>query len=249
MGACGRIAFDPMVAGRDAAADASTDIAIDAGLPPGLVAWYPLDDAPGATTFRDVIGGHDGGCTFGTCPTSAPGHHGTAMHFDGAMTCIDIADAGQLDLPAFTITIWGNQEVAASSVGMTQYAKRVDVAGMARDSWQLEDGSAGELQFTTNHGATSNEYAYAPSPPPTIVLGTWQHFAGTWDGTTTRIYANGVQVAFGNHTAPIAYDTHPGLIGCDDNVGVSETYQGTLDDMQIYNRALTDTEIAQLAGM
>lgn len=244
---CGRVAFDPLGdAARDAARDAAADVAFDANLPVGLVAWYPLDEVSG-TRFHDVIGAHDGGCTFGSCPTPTQGHHGGAMHFDGVTNCIDIADAGQLELPAFTIAVWAKQEIVAGGNGMTQFAKRVDVMAMALDSWQLEDLSANTVQFTTNHGATTNEYAY--SPVPKIILGTWQHLAGTWDGAMTRVYADGVLAASQSHPAPIAYDAHPGLIGCDDNAGIAENYQGTLDDLQIYNRALADTEIAQLAGM
>jgi hypothetical protein len=70
---------------------------------------------------------------------------------------------------------------------------------------------------------------------------TWSHLAGTYDGTTLRLYVNGVQVASRAQTGSIATTTDPLQIGGDSFFG--QYFQGTIDEFRIYNRALTATEI------
>ena len=67
-----------------------------------------------------------------------------------------------------------------------------------------------------------------------------------YDGTTKRLYIDGTQVAMAGHAA-LMYDNKPVKIGCDDNSGNALFYQGTLDELQIYSRALTPAEIITLA--
>jgi hypothetical protein len=69
----------------------------------------------------------------------------------------------------------------------------------------------------------------------------WTHVAGTYDGTTLRLYINGVQVASVNRTGPIATSTGPLRIGGNSLWG--EFFQGRIDEVRVYNRALTPAEI------
>ena len=87
-----------------------------------------------------------------------------------------------------------------------------------------------------------------PTAPGTIVPGQWQHLASTWDGTTKPIYIDGVELATSGGAA-IVYDAGPMLIGCDANTGSSAAFfVGSLDDLQIYDRALNAGEIGALAA-
>jgi hypothetical protein len=72
------------------------------------------------------------------------------------------------------------------------------------------------------------------------------HVAYSFDPATQvqALYVNGVLVNAGLVNKTIGYDTHPVLIGADDNGGVpGYFYQGDIDDLTLYNRALTGTEI------
>ena len=71
----------------------------------------------------------------------------------------------------------------------------------------------------------------------------------TWDGANKRMYIDGVRVATMPQAQPIFYDGHPTMIGCDDNVGIGEAFAGTLDDFVVYDRALTDAEVALLSTL
>lgn len=237
LAACGRLGF-----GADARSDTTAaDAAPDAGLPAGLVAWYPLDDQ----SFRDSVSSQTGTC-FGTCPVVGPGHIGQGLVFDGASDCVGFPDDGRFDLAQLTVAVWANQSAAAGVNGDTQVAKRVDVTGNVRDSWQLEDYSDGTQAFTSNSGTTSNDQL--DSAAGLVTLGVWHHLAISFDGTTRKLYVDGALRVEAGGTASFAYDSHAVTLGCDDNAGVSEAYAGTLDELEIYNRALTDAEIAALAA-
>jgi hypothetical protein len=75
----------------------------------------------------------------------------------------------------------------------------------------------------------------------TLPLNTWSHLASTYDGTTLRLYVNGVQVASRAQTGAIPADPGPLTLGGDGFYG--QFFTGRIDEVQIYDRALSQTEI------
>jgi hypothetical protein len=76
-----------------------------------------------------------------------------------------------------------------------------------------------------------------------LPLGTWSHVAVTYDGANQRLYVNGVQVASRAQTGSMALGNGPLRIGGNGS-WATEFFQGLIDDVRVYNRALTATEIA-----
>ena len=72
-------------------------------------------------------------------------------------------------------------------------------------------------------------------------LNVWTHVAFTYDGTTQRLFVNGAQVATRAQTGNIQATNSPLWIGGNNPYG--EYFVGLLDDVRVYNRALTATEI------
>jgi hypothetical protein len=241
---CGRYDFGTVDAHRDGIRDVPPDLLADAGVP-GAVVHFELEDM--TMTYVDTLGGEPGTCVPPTCPTAAPGRHGQGMHFDGVDDCIVVPDTqGYFETQAITLAIWAHQDPGATTA-ISQFSIRADPSGNARNSWQMEDYMDGTLAFTSNHGAVSNVQAL--SAPGAIINGQWQHLAISWDGATKRIYIDGARVASMPVGMPLYYDGHPADIGCDDNGGNSEVFLGTLDDFIVYDRALTDAEVALLATL
>src|SRR5438045_7067833 len=86
---------------------------------------------------------------------------------------------------------------------------------------------------------TSVHELYGPSPVP---LNTWTHLAATYDAVTGQsLYVNGVQVANTSTTGNMITSIGPLRIGGNSIFG--EYYVGTIDDVRVYNRALSQTEI------
>jgi hypothetical protein len=80
-----------------------------------------------------------------------------------------------------------------------------------------------------------------------LPLNTWTHVATTYDGSTQRLFVGGTQVASRTQTGAIATSNSPLRIG--GNGVWSEWFAGLLDEVRVYNRALSASEIsAALSG-
>jgi hypothetical protein len=69
----------------------------------------------------------------------------------------------------------------------------------------------------------------------------WSHVATTWDGTTLRLYVNGAQVGSRAVAGTLSTTSDPLRIGGDATWG--EYFAGTIDEVRVYNRALSAAEI------
>jgi hypothetical protein len=74
----------------------------------------------------------------------------------------------------------------------------------------------------------------------TLTLNTWTHLAGTYDGTALRLYVNGALVATFAQTGSMTATTGALRIGGDFS---NEFFTGLIDEVRVYNRALSQTEI------
>ena len=81
--------------------------------------------------------------------------------------------------------------------------------------------------------------------PSQILDGAWHHAAATFDGRVMRVYLDGAEIGNLDRPGPITINAAaPAFIGS--SGGASEHLQGTLDDLRIYERALTVAEVRQL---
>jgi len=76
------------------------------------------------------------------------------------------------------------------------------------------------------------------------VYGTWYHAAWTWDGATSRLYVDGAEVLTRAFAGPLNTDNNPITIGGRSQTSYSIT--GMVDDVRIYNTALSQSEIEAL---
>ena len=74
-----------------------------------------------------------------------------------------------------------------------------------------------------------------------LAANTWSYLAATYDGATLRLYVNGAEVSSQAQTGNIATSTNPLQIGGDSIYG--QYFQGLIDDVRIYNTALTQSQI------
>lgn len=72
-------------------------------------------------------------------------------------------------------------------------------------------------------------------------MNTWTHLAATCNGATLRLYVNGVQVSSIAKTGNLLTSTNPLQIDSDSFYG--QYFAGTLDEIRVYNRALSASEI------
>jgi hypothetical protein len=250
----------------DAASDAASDVP-PTSLLDGLVGYWRLDDRSSALVADSSPEGNDG--TVMGAPTldmtdlpalkfSDPG----AYVFAGASDAVVVPDSPSLRPAKISISAWVNlasQNARGSNCGMApaqlQYIVHRRNTRSAEGNFEgvaLMKESSGTFGFllTTNDGLPS--YAHSITLAQT---GTWYHLVATFDGVTMLLYVNGALEGFAGHMAPIDYDpTRPLFIartGECGNTGEATwdaRFNGTLDDLRIYDRVLTVGEIARLGA-
>jgi hypothetical protein len=203
---------------------------------PGLVARFSFETSPATT--NDSLGGPSGSCNVDECPSVVPGHHGNAYRFDGVNDCILVPDAGQLDASRFSLAMWLWQ---ASDGAMSPLSKAVPPTS---NSWQIESDVGRRMSFTTNN---EGNHDFLWTSDNAVAIDGWQYVVATWDGTTKRLYLDGLLAASAADSA-IVLDSHGAQIGCDDNLPtIDGWYDGAIDEIELYDRALDDAEVAELA--
>jgi hypothetical protein len=198
-----------------------------------LVGHWRFDEASGSLA-TDASGNHNPG-TLVNSPTRVSGKLGTgALQFSAAsQQYITVANSSSLNSPVRSITI-------AAWVNATDWSgnRRILQKGNSDNQYRLL-AEGGVLKFHLNGVDTLT----APLPP----TATWVHVAATWEGSTMTIYTNGVTQTSAGAGGTLATTSDPLAIARKNGSGVSGDYfNGRLDDVRIYNRALSGLEIAML---
>jgi hypothetical protein len=197
-----------------------------------LVGAWGFDETSG-TTAADASGRGNAGTLDG--PTwSTAGKFGGALSFDGVNDWVTIPDANVLDLTTgMTMEAWVRPSAIGSlwrCVMLKEQPADLIYALYAGDS----RGHAATDVFTSADIGLSGT--------ATTALNTWTHLAATYDGSTLRLYVNGVQAASRAVTGSIRASTGVLRIGGDSSWS-DEWFSGLIDEVRLYNRALSATEI------
>jgi hypothetical protein len=220
----------------DGALSASDDVTVIVNAAPvsgsGLVAHYRLDDAAG-TIAKDATGVYPGTLVNG--PRWVTGRYAGATRFDGVNDYISLPHVNAAGA-GLTIAMW----VHTSSFAPTSQRFLAKATGMSaqENDWMLGlEGRRLRFRLKTN-GVTTTLTARDLNLP----RNTWYHAAATYDGSRMRVYVNGMEVASQAKTGAVAMNANVPL-----NLGRSPDgshyMEGRLDDVRIYNRALTAQEI------
>jgi glucose/arabinose dehydrogenase/PKD repeat protein len=215
-------------------ADSTLTATFTAPQPGNPIAAYNFDAGTG-TTLADVTGkGHTGTLTGPTWSTA--GKTGGALSFDGVNDSVRINDANDLDLTnKMTFEAWLRPTALNGGVGGWRTALFKETGGgMAYGLYANDDGSRPAVHV--NIGGEQRTRGTAQLP-----LNAWTHLAATYDGTTLRLYVNGAQVSSKAQTGAVAASTGPLKLG--GNAIWGEWYAGLMDDVRVYDRALTTAEI------
>jgi hypothetical protein len=229
---CGRAAFDPLSDAAPPTPDARV-------LPDGLVAWYPMDVVADGR-MSDQAGPHDGACAPGACPAlTAPGQIGAAYVFDGDNDIVRIPSVAALETTGgFTVAAWVFR--AISGDGSCIFNK--GYGEISDNSWQACISDDAMLSFYSASETGPHQQISGP-----LERERWYHVALWWDGTTKATYVDGTQTA-AEFAIPIAFDDRPITLGADiDNAALVLAFRGQIDDLRVYNRALTPAELSVLS--
>lgn len=239
---CGRLQFEPLFDGQGVGSDADSGADSDATseLPEGLVAWYTFEDSgPDAT---DASGhGHLARCLEQSCPTPTAGRIGNGFAFSDAR--LDVSSTAELrTTQGFTVATWSHYQLGSPQARRCMAGKALGTAN--HNSWGLCVEADTNILFFSVTGA----FASFLISNGTIQAEQWHHVAIRWDGTVKTIFIDGAQDPM-TETVAIEFDDGPVRIGADIDSGVQVApWSGVIDDLRIYDRALSDAEIAELAA-
>jgi len=201
----------------------------------GLAGYWKLDENTGTSASDASTNGNTGTLTNG--PTWTTGQIGSAVDFDGVddyVTAAGSTSSANITGP-LTVSAWikpgtnsGNQYIVGKWNGATllNYLLRVNTSGTTV-TFFVGDGNV-------DNGASG-----------TVSVGAWSHVVGLWDGVDTKIYINGVFVA--KAATPLPPDASGTSLFFGQGSGSGGgPYNGDLDEVRVYNRALSADEVGQL---
>jgi len=221
-----------------------------ADLTDGLIAHWALDETSG-TTATDSAGSNDGTLVNG--PTWVTGQIGGALNFDGADDYVNIPYTSSFQLPVFSVSAWINPTIDLASTGGTILARGEDAAS---DNWALvlrvaQSGSASEGVSIAYEGNGDQDYYWHTNFFPPI--NTWTHIVATRssDGTLSIYINGGLHSQWGATPTPTSNCFQDFAIGAtwlkkSGEPFVTSFFPGLIDDVMIYDRALSPEEVEQL---
>ncbi len=203
---------------------------------------WAFNEGHGAVA-HDYSGHHNEGALEGAAQWTHGRFQG-ALGFDGSTAAVHVPDSPSLEPANVTVTAWVN---ASASPGIYRYIVAKGANGCAAASYGLYTGPGGGIAFYVSR---EDGFAWTLSPtvePSAIWNGQWHNVVGTFDGSTIRLYVDGRQVGSGTpDSTPIAY----GLQTSNDlDIGgypwcSSSDFAGTIDEVKVFNRALSPQEIS-----
>jgi glucose/arabinose dehydrogenase len=222
-----------------AAVSGASSVVVEAAVPTsGLVGYWSFDEGSGSTAGDGSGNGHAGTLTYGpTWAGAAECKLGACLSFDGADDYVKVLDATALRLTGdVSVSAWINP----TGLG----GKRSVVS----KRYEFELGPVSE---SSPHGLQAS-YKDPDGTPrsnpltPSTTLNVWQHVVLVRDSSTHQVtgYSNGAV------SATSGYSTEPGTSSYNLNIGrnpdSSQQFKGLIDEVRVYDRALTAAEVQEL---
>jgi hypothetical protein len=217
----------------------------------GLVGWWKLDEGTGQTATDSSGNGLDG--ILVNAAWRNPG-------FDGAGWCVEVDRTGYVDLGNpkaldfgtgdWTVTAWVNTTITgnAETERGTVYAKGGDWDGGIRYTLCVAELTDGLVTLTTDDNTTKLQ----ASGTTKVNDGEWHLVIGMREGTTLRVWTDGnpegqvAAAATYNLSGTSQHNAYIGAITDHRDSVLRKTYKGLIDEVRVYNHALSAEEVKGL---
>jgi hypothetical protein len=255
------------VGGPDAPPDLAVDSVDAIPLPTGLVAYYPCESANGVVLLDQSGNGNDATLSIGLPATGGPAPSGVGYRFEAgkvgnALTLLK-AGYGYVSMPpsifngaaAVTVAFWikVNTEQSwprAFDVGINAHLDSAPYTG-GKYLFLTTQNAASQIEFAiTTNGFSTTQFLYAKS---IVQADGWRHIAVTIDGSQGVVYVNGPGIT-GTKTTNNTLTLRPLDLGTMDYAylgkspwSVDPYFDGQLDEVRVYRRALSAAEVQALA--
>ncbi|TSC88932.1 MAG: thrombospondin N-terminal-like domain-containing protein [Parcubacteria group bacterium Gr01-1014_3] len=205
----------------------------------GLVGYWSFNGSDvSGTTATDRSGGGLNG-TIAGAPKRRGGVVGQALDFDGADNTVSVAHNALLSPASVSVEFWmlANREVNFQGPVMKTSS------GTWNDGYGFYNRSTNS-KFTwwvDDYDASASPGGYVTIDMPS--LGQWHHVVGTYDGATVTLYIDGAVSG-----TPFSYATGITYVDSTLSIGLPPSgsyWDGAIDEVRVYNRAMSATEVAE----
>jgi len=209
----------------------------------GLVGWWPFNG-----NANDESGnGNNGAVNGALLTTDRFGNTNQAYHFDGLNNVITVPDNNSLNFESvneYSVSYWIKPETISSTQASVIISKQTG-AGFDQDGWNSFIEPNFQLNFYVRNGIGQ---PYSGCNFGEINVENNYHVIQTFESDSVKIYLNGIlQGSASSNGAIVGNNSNPMLFGKASWVSSNTTgYNGILDDIGIWNRALTQQEITDL---
>jgi uncharacterized repeat protein (TIGR01451 family) len=203
-------------------------------IPSGAVSWYRAEnngvDSAGPN-FASAIGS----------VTYTTGKVGQGFNLNGTNAYLSAPDTTSMHLAALTIEGWF---FLTGGSGARMLVSKTAGSGLS-NSFLIFIAGDGSIGAGAGDSTTTDMLATATFP----TTNNWHHFAYTNNGSVQAIYVDGGLAGASGTSQVIGYDNHPLLIGADiDSEVAASFFPGKIDEVTIYNRVLSGTEVQTVFG-
>ncbi len=203
---------------------------------PNLVGWWKLDEGSGVFVL-DGSGYSNHGTLKGDTQWVI-GHDGDALEFTGLGTYVDCGNAEALNVGIFSVSFWYN---IPSTQGWNHMVSKGSHASAIAVNWGVMMYDAQETILFE----TFNDTTWTGITADTTT-GEWHHVVATYDGDTMQLYHDGALADTTSGTGMVLDQSRPLLIGANSDAGsAGGSFSGSVDDVRIYNKVLTQDEVQQ----
>jgi hypothetical protein len=215
------------------------DVTEPPSCPLGMAHYWMLDETTGP--YVDFYGSADLSCT--TCPTPQTGQVDGSQGFNGIDEKLESNSGYSNPTSEITVMAWVNPDYLPPGSPVDQDKGIVYKNGAFLLELESDHNYTVDFSVIVN-GGNLLEYPASTEPVP---VGQWTHIAGTYDGSEVKVYKNGVKVAgstFGSGT--IDNTSAPYQIGHSYYIGMDRYFEGKVDEVAVFDVALTETQINDL---
>ncbi|MDP6575217.1 MAG: SdrD B-like domain-containing protein, partial [Candidatus Peribacteraceae bacterium] len=206
----------------------------------GLVGYWKFDEGGGTVARDSSANGNDGTLTnmdgddwvdvkAGTGTTNF--YNAYALDFDGTNDFVDAGNQSVYEIQTFAISTW----FKTSTSGFRYFASEYE-----------SDANSWYIRINSNNTATFHAAGKKATSSATVNDGVWHHAVGVKDAVNdyTKLYLDGSEVGT-NTESPLTFDSTTFKIGIL-TTGPLGPFDGLIDDVRMYNRALSASEVANL---
>jgi hypothetical protein len=199
----------------------------------GLVGYWPFNEGTETTTYDYSGNNHTG--SLQNNPSWVIGRYGGAIELNGVNQFSSFTTSSDFTSSDLTVTAW----IYPRSISGYQI-----IAGMSDGGYTINYElrlNSNTLELVVTNGTASTVYLATKTG---LISNTWYFVCGVIQNGVLNVYINTVGGTSGSYTGTRSSVTSDFLMGC--RTATSLWFNGTIDDLRVYDRALSDSEVSEL---